>query len=112
MYFFLHDGGAFQVPHLLGHFHSSYHSLYFTIYYFNSENFNYQLFIVKFKERYVLEAEILENEYFVGWGTLALINAGLAQGKNRTGLNWFLLSLILGPLATLILLFVGKRPHY
>lgn len=41
--------------------------------------------------------------YVVGWGTLALINAGLAQGKNRSGLNWFLLSLLLGPLATLIL---------
>lgn len=29
----------------------------------------------------------MDNQYFVGWGTLALINAGLAQGKNRTGLN-------------------------
>ena len=51
----------------------------------------------------------MDNQYFVGWGTLALINAGLAQGKNRTGLNWFFLSLISGPLATLILLFVEKR---
>lgn len=42
-------------------------------------------------------------EYVVGWGTLALINAGLAQGKNRSGLNWFLLSLLLGPIATFIL---------
>lgn len=31
------------------------------------------------------------NEFYVGWGTLALINAGLAQGKNRSGLNWFLI---------------------
>ena len=52
---------------------------------------------------------MMDNQYFVGWGTLALINAGLAQGKNRTGLNWFFLSLLLGPLATLILLFVEKR---
>ncbi len=44
-----------------------------------------------------------EPGYYVGWGTLALINAGLAQGKNRSGLNWFLLSLLLGPLATLLL---------
>ncbi|MFO1443621.1 hypothetical protein KDN24_10430 [Bacillus sp. Bva_UNVM-123] len=51
----------------------------------------------------------MENSYFVGWGTLALINAGLAQGKNRTGLNWFLLSLFLGPIATLILLFSEKK---
>ncbi len=49
--------------------------------------------------------------YFVGWGTLALINAGLAQGKNRSGLNWFLLSLLLGPIATFLLVafFEKKR---
>lgn len=51
----------------------------------------------------------MDNSYFVGWGTLALINAGIAQGKNRTGLNWFLLSLVFGPLATFILLFVEQR---
>ncbi|WP_165488734.1 MULTISPECIES: antitermination protein NusB [Dyella] len=49
--------------------------------------------------------------WFVGWGTLALINAGLAQGKNRSGLLWFLLSLVLGPIATLILVVMPKvRP--
>jgi hypothetical protein len=46
--------------------------------------------------------------YFVGWGTLALINAGLAQGKQKSGLLWFLLSLFLGPLATLILVLLPK----
>ena len=25
------------------------------------------------------------QEYAIGWGSLALINAGLAQGKNRSG---------------------------
>lgn len=40
--------------------------------------------------------------YAVGWFTLALINAGLAQSKNRSGLLWFLLSLLLGPIATFI----------
>lgn len=44
-----------------------------------------------------------DGGYVVGWGTLALINAGLAQSKNRSGLNWFLISLLLGPLATLII---------
>jgi hypothetical protein len=29
-------------------------------------------------------------EFAVGLGTLALINAGLAQTKNRSGLGWFL----------------------
>ncbi|MGN2243619.1 antitermination protein NusB [Frateuria sp. GZRR33] len=46
--------------------------------------------------------------WFVGWGTLALINAGLAQGKNRSGLLWFLLSLVLGPIATLVLVLLPK----
>jgi hypothetical protein len=46
--------------------------------------------------------------WFVGWGTLALINAGLAQGKNRSGLLWFLLSLVLGPVATLVLVLMPK----
>jgi len=46
--------------------------------------------------------------WFVGWGTLALINAVLAQGKNRSGLLWFLLSLLFGPLATLLLALLPK----
>jgi len=50
-------------------------------------------------------------EYAIGWGTLALINAGLAQSKNRSGLNWFLLSLPFGPLATFLLVgFCEKLP--
>lgn len=43
------------------------------------------------------------GEWYVGWGTLALINAVLAQSKHRSGLIWFLLSLLLGPIVTLIL---------
>jgi hypothetical protein len=46
--------------------------------------------------------------WFVGWGTLALINAALAQGKSRSGLLWFLLSLLGGPLATLVLVLMPK----
>lgn len=54
----------------------------------------------------------MENTpYFIGWGTLAMINAGLAQGKNHSGLLWFLLSLLLGPVATfLIVALLGKLP--
>ena len=44
-----------------------------------------------------------DSEYAVGWGTLALINAALAQSRGRNGLTWFLLSLLLGPIATLLL---------
>ncbi|WP_304415554.1 hypothetical protein [Brevibacillus aydinogluensis] len=53
---------------------------------------------------------MMENEFFVGWGTLSLINAGLAQAKNRSGLNWFFLSLLLGPIATLIIVVSDKLP--
>jgi hypothetical protein len=41
--------------------------------------------------------------YVVGWGTLALINAGLAQSKGRSRLAWFFASLFIGPIATLIM---------
>jgi len=50
----------------------------------------------------------MANGYVVGWGTLALINAGLAQGKGRGGLDWFLISLVLGPLATLAIVAMDK----
>jgi hypothetical protein len=49
-------------------------------------------------------------EFFVGWGTLALLNAGIAQGKNRSGLAWFLISLILGPVATFLLVVFPRVP--
>ena len=49
-------------------------------------------------------------EFFVGIGTLALINAGLAQAKNRRGLAWFFSSLLLGPIATLIIVALDKLP--
>jgi len=54
----------------------------------------------------------MSEGYFVGWGTLALINAGIAQGKNRSGLNWFLVSLLLGPIATLSLVIFEKLPYF
>ena len=50
-----------------------------------------------------------DTDFFVGWGTLALINAGLAQSKNRSGMNWFLLSLLGGPVATFALVAVFER---
>jgi len=52
----------------------------------------------------------MKPEYTVGWGTLALLNAGLAQSKKRGGLNWFLISLFLGPVATFLLLTFYKYP--
>jgi hypothetical protein len=52
-----------------------------------------------------------EPDFYVGWLTLALINAGIAQSKNRSGLLWWLLSLLLGPIATFILVtFCDRLP--
>ncbi|MET7418603.1 hypothetical protein [Dactylosporangium sp. NPDC005555] len=42
------------------------------------------------------------------WLLLSLINAGLAQGKGRSGLVWWAWSLLFGPLATLV---VVVRPR-
>ena len=52
------------------------------------------------------------EDQLLGWGTLSLINAGLAQAKGRSGLLWWVLSLILGPIATfLIVLFPKVEPE-
>ncbi|MDT8448883.1 MAG: hypothetical protein RQ847_01795 [Wenzhouxiangellaceae bacterium] len=48
--------------------------------------------------------------YFVGWGTLTLINAGLAQGKGRSGLAWWFISLFLGPIATFLIVVLSPPP--
>ncbi|MDY0169357.1 MAG: hypothetical protein RBS80_22630 [Thermoguttaceae bacterium] len=50
----------------------------------------------------------MHAEFFVGWGTLSLINAGLAQAKGRSGLLWWLLSVLLGPLATFLIVVLPK----
>jgi len=44
--------------------------------------------------------------YAVGWIALALINANIAQCKKLSGLLWGLLSLLLGPIVTFILVFL------
>ena len=41
--------------------------------------------------------------FSAAWFTLSLVNAGLAQSKQRSGLNWWFVSLFLGPLATLLI---------
>jgi biotin transporter BioY len=46
--------------------------------------------------------------YYVGWFTLALIIAGIAQGKNRDGLGWFFLGILFGPLGLFFLVLADK----
>ncbi|AMM18865.1 hypothetical protein AX769_00315 [Frondihabitans sp. PAMC 28766] len=45
-----------------------------------------------------------------GWLTLALVNAGLAESKGRSRLTWFLVSIVLGPFATLLIV-TWPRPE-
>jgi hypothetical protein len=52
-----------------------------------------------------------QTHYVIGWGSLSLINAGLAQAKGRSGLLWWLISLLLGPLATLSLVLLPEVPR-
>ena len=45
--------------------------------------------------------------YYAGWGTLALLNAAVASSMRRSGFAWLILSLLLGPLATVLLWLSG-----
>jgi hypothetical protein len=50
------------------------------------------------------------RDYAVGWFTLAIINAGLAQSKGKTRMGWFLGSLLLGPVATFLIVVLDDAP--
>jgi len=52
---------------------------------------------------------VQSSPYFVGWFTLSLINAGLAQSKGLSGGLWWLLSLLLGPIATFLIVIAEDR---
>ncbi len=52
--------------------------------------------------------EVFNQNFVAFWFTLALINAGLAQSKHRDGLTWFIISVLFGPLATLIIVISKK----
>jgi hypothetical protein len=38
---------------------------------------------------------MIDNVFYVGWGTLSLINAGLAQSKGRPAPMWWVISLLI-----------------
>lgn len=50
------------------------------------------------------------SDFIVGWGTLSLINAGLAQSKGRSGFIWWLGSLLAGPVATFLIVILPPVP--
>ena len=45
-----------------------------------------------------------------GWLALALVNAGLAEQKGRSRWIWFLVSLLLGPIATFFIVTWERAP--
>ena len=47
--------------------------------------------------------------YLIGIGTLALINAALAQMSGRSPVLWGLLTFALGPFVTLFLILTYKK---
>ena len=52
--------------------------------------------------------------YVVGsglWTGLAVVNGRYAESKNDRGFKWFLISLWLGPLASVLLAFRPKLDH-
>ena len=49
-----------------------------------------------------------DSGFVAGWGTLSLVNAGLAQAQQRSGLLWWAFSLVLGPLATFLVVILPR----
>jgi hypothetical protein len=47
--------------------------------------------------------------YFVGWWGIAVINAALANADGRSPLKYFLASLVLGPVVTIVLAATQER---
>jgi hypothetical protein len=43
-----------------------------------------------------------------GWGTVLLINAAIAHAYGRSRLIWGAVSFFIGPLATLLLVILGR----
>jgi hypothetical protein len=48
-------------------------------------------------------------EISTGWGTLALINLIIAKLKRKSMIIWALLTLILGPISTIMLILSNKE---
>lgn len=50
------------------------------------------------------------HEFAVGWFTLALINAGLAETKGRSRAAWWFFSLFFGPVCTFLIVVLERGP--
>jgi hypothetical protein len=52
--------------------------------------------------------DVFNQNFIALWFILALINSGLAQSKHKDGLTWFIISVLLGPIATLLIVISKK----
>lgn len=52
----------------------------------------------------VIDFSRLFSKITIGLVVLAFINAMIAKGQNKSGLKWFLITFILGPFATILLI--------
>jgi hypothetical protein len=51
------------------------------------------------------------QKYGIDWILLAFIIAGIAQGKGRSGFNWFILGALFGPITLMALvMFCNNIP--
>ena len=55
----------------------------------------------------IVSVSNLASNFYVGWGTLMLINAAIARSMGRSALGWFFGSVLIGPFATLLLALLG-----
>lgn len=55
-----------------------------------------------------MDSQIVSQDHALGWGSLALINAGLAEAKGKGRLVWFFISLLLGPIATFLIVVQNR----
>jgi catechol 2,3-dioxygenase-like lactoylglutathione lyase family enzyme len=87
-----------------------------SLYFYDFDNHLFELHAGTLEQRLVRygvkhPGELVEARgsrgFFVGWGTLSLINAGLAQSKGHSGFNRWLASLLIGPGATLLVVILG-----
>lgn len=56
-----------------------------------------------------MDIKTIIKDYAIKWGLLAMINAGIAHGKNKSGITWGTLSLLIGPIATLLIVAFNKK---
>lgn len=48
--------------------------------------------------------------FAVGWGTLVMLNASIAESKGKSPYLWSFISMLGGPFVTFYLVYIAKTP--